>query len=86
MQTSKVFNISNIIQNHLDTIHVGSPVSSDKRNSKSSQPYLDTTPAQVYNQMKRLPSSVKYLRSQLLTDQRLPYTSGGSARGVASNT
>ena len=28
----------------------------------------------------------QHLRSQLLTDQRLPYTSGGSARGVALNT
>ena len=29
-----------------------------------------------------LPSSVNQLQSQLLTNQRLPYTSGGSARGV----
>ena len=36
--------------------------------------------------MKQLPNSVNYLHSQLLTDQRLPYTSGGKARGVASNT
>ena len=28
----------------------------------------------------------QHFRSQLLTDQRLPYTSGGSARGVALNT
>ena len=86
MQTSKVFNGSNIIPNHLDTTRAGSPISSDKRNSKSSQLYLVTTPAQVYNQMKQLPRSVKYLRSQLLTDQRLPYTSDSSARGVVLNT
>ena len=86
MQISKVFNVSNIIPNHLDISRTGSPISSDKWNYKSFQIYLDTTPMQVYNQMQQLPSSVINLRSQVLTDQRLPYTSGDSAKGIASNT
>ena len=86
MQTSKVFNVSNIIPNHLNTTRIGSSVLSDKRNFKSSQPYLDITLAQVYNQMRRLSSLVKYLQSQLLIDQCFPYTSGGSAREIVSNT
>ena len=85
MQTSKAFNILNIIPNHLDTTHTGSSISSNKQNSKLSQPYLDTTFALVYNQMKRIFNSVKNLHTQLLIDQHRPYTSCGNAREVASN-
>lgn len=41
---------------------------------------------QVYNQMKQPPSLVRHLQSPLLTKHRLPYTSSGNAKSVASNT